>query len=77
MGAQGLAIHHGVSGFLADTAAEMAGTINRVLRDDELRASVAKAARLRVESRFNWNRSAEKLEALLEDLCQPRHYAIG
>ena len=77
VGAQGLAIHHGVSGFLADTAAEMAGTINRVLRDDELRASVAKAARLRVESRFNWNRSAEKLEALLADLCQPRHYALG
>jgi glycosyltransferase involved in cell wall biosynthesis len=77
IGAQGLAIHPGVSGFLADTAEEMAATINRVLRDDELRASVAKAARDRVEARFNWKRSADKLEALLADLCQPRHFAVG
>jgi glycosyltransferase involved in cell wall biosynthesis len=69
VGAQGLAIHSGVSGFLADTAEEMADTINRVLRDDDLRATVAKAARERVEARFNWDRSAEKLEKLLQDVC--------
>jgi glycosyltransferase involved in cell wall biosynthesis len=76
VGAQGLGIHHGVSGFLADTAEEMSDTISRVLRDDELRQAVAVAARQRVETRFNWNRSADKLDQLLRDICKPREYSF-
>jgi glycosyltransferase involved in cell wall biosynthesis len=51
---------------------DLAGGINRLLRDDALRQRMSVAGRRRVEERFSWAAIAEKTAALYETLVNHR-----
>jgi ribosomal-protein-alanine acetyltransferase len=53
-GCAGLGAEHGVNIWIADTAADFAAGIAKLLEDDSLRSRIAKEGRRLVEKRFDW-----------------------
>ena len=64
-GAEGLPAVHEREILLADSPAEFARQVVRVLKDDGLRRRLGAAARSLVEERFSWKKVAEEFEAIL------------
>ncbi len=67
VGVEGLDIAPGEHYLNADTAGDFAAAILRLLGDDALRESMARAARKRVEDRFSWAQVARQFEAICHD----------
>ena len=67
-------IEDGKSGLLVtpDDSRELADALIRLLQDDELRNSMAKAARRRAEEAFSWTRVRGDLHELYTQLCDHR-----
>jgi polysaccharide biosynthesis protein PslH len=65
VGAEGIDVKHGHDVLLADSPAEQAREIRRLLDDPALRAQLGQNARATVVSRYSWSASAEKLENFL------------
>jgi ribosomal-protein-alanine acetyltransferase len=68
-GCAGLGCEHGVNAWIADTAAEFAEGIEKLMGDDELRAKIAAAGRSHVEKRFGWRSIGLRQRALLRELA--------
>jgi glycosyltransferase involved in cell wall biosynthesis len=64
LGVEGLEVRDEVEFLQADDAAAFAAAILRLLRDTELRARLAAAARLLMEERFSWSRVAGQFETI-------------
>jgi len=64
IGVEGLDVAPGHHYLKADTAADFAGAILRLLDDAGLRETLARAARARVEKRFSWLQVARQFEAI-------------
>jgi glycosyltransferase involved in cell wall biosynthesis len=64
IGVEGLDVTHEQHFLAADTAADFAATILRLLDDAALRDRLARAARGRVEERFSWSHVARQFEAI-------------
>jgi glycosyltransferase involved in cell wall biosynthesis len=64
LGAEGIAVHDGRDILLADTAQDFADQVGRVLDNDDLAERIGYAGRRLVETSYDWNASARKLEAL-------------
>lgn len=70
-GCAGLGLEHGENIWVADQAVDFALAIEKLLNDDDLRARIAQAGRLRVEEHFDWRaiglRHREMFRELLRD----------
>lgn len=75
VGVQAEMVQHGVTGFLANTPAEWAESVGRLMREPALRKEMGAAGRRRVEAEFSVNRGAERWLALLEQLPTGREMA--
>jgi len=71
-GAEGLEAMHGKDILIADTPAEFADAVLRVLDDRALRARLATNGRKLVESRYGWEGIGEKLDQLLRKVAKER-----
>jgi len=67
LGADGIPLQSGDNCFVADTPEIMAGVIDLLLSDDELRQSVARHARELVRDRFDWNQGINLMERVIND----------
>jgi ribosomal protein S18 acetylase RimI-like enzyme/glycosyltransferase involved in cell wall biosynthesis len=68
-GCAGLGAEHGVNIWIADTAADFAAGITKLLDDDALRAKIASAGRRHVEKQFDWRSIGLRQRALLRELA--------
>jgi ribosomal protein S18 acetylase RimI-like enzyme len=68
-GCAGLGAEHGVEIWIADTAAEFAAGIAKLLEDFPLRAKIAAAGRSHVEKRFDWRSIGLRQRALIRELA--------
>jgi polysaccharide biosynthesis protein PslH len=66
-GCAGLGAEHGVEIWIADTAAEFAAGIEKLLKDSALRARIAAAGRTLVEKRFDWRSIGLRQRALYRE----------
>jgi len=66
-GAEGIPLQNGDHCLMADQAGIMVDSINLLLTDPGLRESMARQARELVRTRFNWDRSIERLERVMLD----------
>jgi glycosyltransferase involved in cell wall biosynthesis len=72
-GAEGLEVTHGENILLADTPAEFADAVLRLLEDDRaLRARLATNGRRLVESQYGWEGIGEKLDQLLREVVKEK-----
>lgn len=62
IGAEGLPVHDGEDILLADTAAEFAEAVSRLLESAELRRKLARAGRLLLEKEFVWETAWKNLD---------------
>lgn len=62
IGAEGLPVHDGEDILLADTAAEFAEAVSRLLESPELRRKLARAGRLLLEKEFVWETAWKDLD---------------
>ncbi len=62
IGAEGLPVHDGEDILLADTAAEFAEAVSRLLESPELRRRLARAGRLLLEKEFVWETAWKDLD---------------
>jgi ribosomal protein S18 acetylase RimI-like enzyme len=67
-GCAGLGAEHGVNIWIADTPAEFANGIARLLSDAELRSKIAAGGRRLVEERFDWRSIGLRQRALIREL---------
>jgi ribosomal-protein-alanine acetyltransferase len=67
-GCAGLGAEHGKNIWIADSAAEFAAGIAKLLEDDSLRARIAAGGRSHVEKRFDWRAIGLRQRALLWEL---------
>jgi len=67
-GCAGLGLTHGVDIWIADTPADFARGINRLLDDDALRSAIARAGRAHAEKHFDWRAIGRRQRQLLRDL---------
>jgi polysaccharide biosynthesis protein PslH len=73
IGAEGIDVRSGHDILLADTAADQAREIGRLLDDDTLRQRLGAAARKTAVAQYSWRASANKLDAFLRELiAKPR-----
>ena len=72
LGVEGIPVQPGGNCFLADQAEIMAGQLDLLLSDAVLRETVARRARAMVTDRFSWERSVQRLEEVLADVCAHR-----
>jgi glycosyltransferase involved in cell wall biosynthesis len=70
-------IEHGQSGLLVEPAdpAAIASALDELLRDDNLRRSIARAARQKVTERYSWDSVAQRLETAYESVVPPNSSA--
>jgi len=66
-GAEGIPLQNGDHCLMADQAELMVDSINLLLTDPGLRASMAGQARELVRVRFDWDRGIERLERIMLD----------
>jgi glycosyltransferase involved in cell wall biosynthesis len=71
-GAEGLEVTHGENILVADDPAEFARHTLAVLKDQQLRSRLSANARRLVETKYDWNMSGAKFEALLSELVERR-----
>jgi glycosyltransferase involved in cell wall biosynthesis len=71
-GAEGLEATHGEDILIADTPAEFADAVLRLLDDRALRARLATNGRRLVESRYGWEGIGEKLDHLLRQVVKEK-----
>jgi ribosomal-protein-alanine acetyltransferase len=71
-GCAGLGLVHGESVWIADTAAEFATAVQRLLGEDEMRERMARNARAHAEAEYGWNRIADRQRALWNELLPAR-----
>ena len=71
-GAEGLEATHGDDILIADTPAEFADAVLRLLDDKALRARLVTNGRRLMEERYSWETSAQKLEQLLHQVIEQR-----
>lgn len=69
IGAEGLAVEHGIHLLLADDPTSFAEAVIQLLTDPERRWSLARAARELVEREYAWPRIGEKLLAVYRELA--------
>jgi polysaccharide biosynthesis protein PslH len=67
-GCAGLGMVHGVDIWIADTPAEFAAGIAKLLEDSPLRARIAETGRRQVEKRFDWRSIGLRQRALVREL---------
>lgn len=65
---------HGETGFLADSDAELTQRLSVLLRDSELRRSMASAA-VSHSQKFDWDRITEQWIGVFQDVVAERHSA--
>jgi sugar transferase (PEP-CTERM/EpsH1 system associated) len=65
VGAEGLELTNGKHLLLADSPADFADTVAKVCEDAELRKTLGKAGRQRVEERYGWDQLSIRLEQFL------------
>lgn len=75
VGVQAELIRHGVTGFLARTAAEWADAVRRLAADAELRRRMGEAGRRAVEDTYSVRHGAALWITLLDDLARRRQSA--
>jgi len=68
-GCAGLGCEHGVNIWIADSAAEFAAGIAKLLEDETLRTKIAAGGRKLVERRFDWRSIGLRQRALLRELA--------
>ncbi len=73
LGAEGIPAEHGTHLLLADTSADFAREIERVLSDEALAGSLARAALELVRQHYDWSLVAERLVACYEELLGDLH----
>lgn len=61
-------IRHGETGFLCTTLDEWYSTLDRLIKDADLRQRIAEAARADVKSRFSVDGQAANMKKILEDI---------
>jgi sugar transferase (PEP-CTERM/EpsH1 system associated) len=71
-GAEGLEVTHGENILLADTPAEFADAVLRLLNNRALRARLAANGRRLVESQYGWEGIGKKLDQLLRKVVRER-----
>jgi ribosomal-protein-alanine acetyltransferase len=69
-GCAGLGCEHGVNVWIADSAADFASGIAKLLDDDELRLRIAVAGRAHVEKKFDWRSIGLRQRAMLRELTR-------
>jgi glycosyltransferase involved in cell wall biosynthesis len=72
IGAEGIDVEHEKDILLSDDPREFADHVCRVLDDPELATRLGRSARETVVESYSWRASAEKMEALFEDLVRAR-----
>src|ERR1700730_11273385 len=75
-GVEGLAVEAGRDLLVADSPAQFADLVCRLLADYELRLRVGRAGRRFVETWHRWDTAAQKLEALYAEAIEERHLAL-
>jgi polysaccharide biosynthesis protein PslH len=68
IGAEGIEVRHGHDILLADTPADQAREISRVLEDDALRVRLGDAARDTAISHYSWRAASQAFEAFVRKL---------
>jgi ribosomal protein S18 acetylase RimI-like enzyme len=68
-GCAGLGCEHGVNIWIADTPADFAAGIAKLLEDAPLRSKIASAGRAHVEKRFDWRSIGLRQRALVRELA--------
>ena len=76
-GAEGLEVTHEEDILIADAPDDFAQAVLRLLRDDDLRASLSAAGRRLVAERYSWETCARRLEQLLCRVVQRGRDANG
>jgi glycosyltransferase involved in cell wall biosynthesis len=71
LGVEGLDIVPGEHFLAADTPAEFASAVARLLADPAAAAKLDQAARARVEARFGWPQIARQFESICQGLLPP------
>jgi ribosomal protein S18 acetylase RimI-like enzyme len=67
-GCQGFGLEHGSTVWIADTPADFAAGIRKLLEDDALRFRMARSGRAYVEANFDWRSIGRRQRALLREL---------
>ncbi len=75
VGAEGLPLMPGEHYLAADTPADFARAVVRLMRDAALRRRLGEAGRRLVEARYSWAETARRFEALLENATARRRAA--
>lgn len=70
IGAQGLSLQDGEHVLLGDTAHEFIGALVRILKNPEIRDSVAEQGRLKVLETLTWRSLGETLSTYYKEKCQ-------
>jgi glycosyltransferase involved in cell wall biosynthesis len=68
LGAEGISARHDEHLLLADSAAELASSVVRLLRDVDLRRRLARDARRLVETQYDWRQRYAEVDAVYERL---------
>jgi len=72
LGAEGIPIQMGDTGFLADKPDILAQSIELLLTDEALHAGIAQRARAMMVERFSWDQGVRQFESILEDVVSGR-----
>lgn len=75
IGAEGIGLRDGVDALLADTPAQFAAAVCRLLEDRPLRMRLGAAARQAAQQRFGWEAIGDRLLAVYRDLLMERAVA--
>jgi len=70
-GCAGLGLEHGTSVWIADDPESFADGLRRLISNEPLRQSIARAARLRAEQHFDWKELGSRQRALWNELLSP------
>jgi ribosomal protein S18 acetylase RimI-like enzyme len=68
-GCTGLGLEHGVTAWIADSAEDFATGINKLLEDQEMRTSIAKAGRMHARKHFDWRAIGRRQRTLLRAIA--------
>jgi len=74
IGSEGIPVDQGSNAFLADAPEVMAGFIELLLHDDSKAELMGRRARNAVETWFDWDRSMDHLERVLQEVLSKRSY---
>lgn len=72
LGAEGIPLHPGDTGFIADRTAMMAEYVDLLLTDEDLRVRMGQQGRELVAERFAWERCIDLLEEVMAETLRQR-----